>query len=404
MFDFTENKGFAEGMGPRDLMRLKTEAVEASINNRLALFMRRLVCEAGLDEDELMARMGMDDDPERFTAILMGVEEPTKSEVMKFAKVFADLIMVSGERNVEEPEDELVIYTDGGYRPDSGIGAWTYIVVKNDRELFRDHGRMKDTSSHEMETVAMLQALKRIRQEKIEKAKFVSDDKSLIDMIESGTILPPGWYRGDKCTPMQEMYGEIGTIVRKNPGFSFEWTKGHNGNAWNEACDAFCSHEMWKAKVEERSDDDSWTVYTDGAQKPGAGKGAWGYVAVRNGREAYRKVMCPVKTVSIQEMEIQALLEAVKRLEGEQARNVRFVSNNRQLIDAVANAMIDAVANAVGNTCTKTKTKMQKLTAQVVEAFLRNPTFSLEWSRDLKNDPWVETCGTMCDTSLKKRG
>ena len=114
--------------------------------------------------------------------------------------------------------------------------------------------------------------------------------------------------------------------------------------------------------------------------------------------------MCPVKTVSIQEMEIQALLEAVKRLEGEQARNVRFVSNNRQLIDAVANAMIDAVANAVGNTCTKTKTKMQKLTAQVVEAFLRNPTFSLEWSRDLKNDPWVETCGTMCDTSLKKRG
>ena len=106
--------------------------------------------------------------------------------------------------------------------------------------------------------------------------------------------------------------------------------------------------------------------------------------------------MCPVKTVSIQEMEIQALLEAVKRLEGEQARNVRFVSNNRQLIDAVA--------NAVGNTCTKTKTKMQKLAAQVVEAFSRNPTFSLEWSRDLENDPWVETCGTMCDTSLKKRG
>ena len=136
MFDFTENKGFAEGMGPRDLMRLKTEAVEASINNRLALCMRRLVCEADLDEDELKARVGMDDDPERFTAILMGVEEPTKSEVMKFAKVFADLIMVSGKRTDEEPDDELVIYTDGGYRPDSGIGAWTYIAVKNDRETF----------------------------------------------------------------------------------------------------------------------------------------------------------------------------------------------------------------------------------------------------------------------------
>ena len=61
MFDFTENKGFAEGMGPRDLMRLKTEAVEASINNRLALFMRRLVCEAGLDEDEIMACDGLPD-------------------------------------------------------------------------------------------------------------------------------------------------------------------------------------------------------------------------------------------------------------------------------------------------------------------------------------------------------
>lgn len=383
-------------MSPRDLMKLKTEAVTASVNNRLALFMRRLICEANLNEDELRARLGMDDDPERFEAILIGVEEPSKSEIMKFAKVFVDLIIVSGERNAEDLEDEWVVYTDGGYRPDSGIGAWTYIVVRNDREMFRDHGRMKDTSSHEMETVAMLHALKRIEKEKIEKAKFVSDDKSLIDMIESGTILPPGWYRGDKCTPMQELYGEIGTIVRKRPGFSFEWTKGHSGNAWNEACDSFCSHEMWKAKVEDRGEDDKWVIYTDGAQKPGAGKGAWGYVAVRNGREAYRKVVSPVSTASIQEMEIQALMEAVKRLETEQAKNVRFVSANRQLVEAVS--------KIVGKNRTKTKSKFQKAALQIGNVFSRNPTFSLEWSRDLQDDPWVETCGTMCDSSLKKRG
>lgn len=383
-------------MSPRDLMKLKTEAVTASVNNRLALFMRRLICEANLNEDELKARLGMDDDAERFDAILIGVEEPSKSEIMKFAKVFADLIIVSGERNAEDLEDEWVVYTDGGYRPDSGIGAWTYIVVRNDREMFRDHGRMKDTSSHEMETVAMLHALKRIEKEKIEKAKFVSDDKSLIDMIESGTILPPGWYRGDKCTPLQELYGEIGTIVRRRPGFSFEWTKGHSGNAWNEACDSFCSHEMWKAKVEDRGEDDKWVIYTDGAQKPGAGKGAWGYVAVRNGREAYRKVVSPVSTASIQEMEIQALMEAVKRLETEQAKNVRFVSANRQLVEAVS--------KIVGKNRTKTKSKFQKAALQIGDVFSRNPTFSLEWSRDLQDDPWVETCGTMCDSSLKKRG
>ena len=42
-------------VSPSDLMKIRTDAVKASVENRAALLIRRLVCELEIDADELAA-------------------------------------------------------------------------------------------------------------------------------------------------------------------------------------------------------------------------------------------------------------------------------------------------------------------------------------------------------------
>lgn len=372
-----------------DLLKIRMNAVKASVENRFALFLRRLVCEVGLDEDALRSKSGFGDDPVRFDAILVGVEEPTKAEVHRIAHGLAELLKEDTE---VQKEERWFIYTDGGYRLENATGAWCYIFVKDNKEVFEDCGHVNDATAHKMETLAMLNALKRAESEAIGDATFISDDRSLIDMIKSGSIMPPGWYRGDKCDPVQELYGEIGSIVNRNTGFTFEWTKGHSGNPWNEACDSLCTHELWKRKGETQFNDADWTIYTNGFLKESDAKGHWGYIAVRNGVEVFRR-QGSEKATTLQEMELVAILKAMDRIESERLRNVKVVTTNKFICDKFKDPTPSKGKRA--------NTRIQNITKTIVDRTSRPVVDEMVWANTLHDDPWIDKCAALCGRNRK---
>ena len=375
-------------VSPSDLMKIRTDAVKASVENRAALLIRRLVCELELDEDELASRAGFSEDLTRFEAILVGVETPTKPEIHHIAHAVAELVKGSGQntdtKDSDEEQDRWTVYTDGGFRPEIGTGAWSYIVVRNGKEVCEDCGHVNDTSSHLMETLAMLNALKRMEQEQVQDVTFISDNRTLVDMIASGTV-SESWCSDVKCSDLREIYRSIGEIVGRNAGFTFEWTKSHSGNPWNEACDSLCAHEMWKRKGEGVVVPDGWTIYTNGSLNA-AGKGRWCYIAVKDGNEMFRGYG-PGNADCLQEMELKAIIKAMNRIRTENLKDVTVYSPNK--------AVCDSFRKSLKKTRQK-ETKVQEAIREILSAECRSNIIKMVWNGARTGDPWIEKCAMGC--------
>lgn len=56
----------------------------------------------------------------------------------------------------------LDLYTDGGCRPNPGIGGWAFILKNNNELLHQDHGCVKAATSSRMELYAVIKGLEYI--------------------------------------------------------------------------------------------------------------------------------------------------------------------------------------------------------------------------------------------------
>lgn len=125
------------------------------------------------------------------------------------------------------------MYTDGSASGNPGPGGYGTILVfgKHQKKL---SGGFRLTTNNRMELKAVIEGLKALKQNQYP-VVVVTDSKYVCDAVEKKWVF--GWekkgYTGKKNP---DLWREFLTLYRRHQ-VSFQWIKGHNGHAFNEACD-----------------------------------------------------------------------------------------------------------------------------------------------------------------------
>jgi ribonuclease HI len=122
----------------------------------------------------------------------------------------------------------LEIYTDGAYASSRDQGGWAFVVIEDNKEIYKSFGSALNTTNNRMEIMACLEAM---RWSKGKEVKIYSDSMYVI-----GTMTK-NWKR-KKNTDLWILMDE----AVKEATISWKHVKGHAGNKWNEQCDLFAVH------------------------------------------------------------------------------------------------------------------------------------------------------------------
>lgn len=141
---------------------------------------------------------------------------------------------------------KLKIYADGGCRGnqnENNLGAYAFVILNNDKILYKEAEAYKDTTNNRMELLGVIKAIKHVN-ELYPDSSFVleisSDSSYVCDAFNKGWL--DNWVRNNwlnaKKQPVKnkELWTEL-LLCSKQHSLNFKWVKGHAGNEYNEMCD-----------------------------------------------------------------------------------------------------------------------------------------------------------------------
>lgn len=162
---------------------------------------------------------------------LAALAEPTSGKAAK-------------KKSPEPQKDEVVtIYTDGGCRPNPGVGGWAAVLLYNgkSRELV---GGEDESTNNRMELLASISALEALK--KPCKVLLHTDSQYLKNGITSWIKKwkRNGWMTATK-KPVKnvELWQRLDAAMERHD-VKWAWVKGHSGNQYNERCDELCTEEI----------------------------------------------------------------------------------------------------------------------------------------------------------------
>ena len=150
----------------------------------------------------------------------------------------------------------LEIYTDGSCKSANGLtfGGWSFIAVKDNKEIYSASGSEPYTTNQRMELLAIKKGLEYAadNREKNEKVLIYSDSAYAINCYLQEwytTWLTNGWRNAKKQeVANQDLWIDIVPYF-DNFWYDFYKVSGHAGNYWNEVCDARAQEEAKKLKI-----------------------------------------------------------------------------------------------------------------------------------------------------------
>lgn len=151
---------------------------------------------------------------------------------------------------------ELVeIYTDGSAHYQTQYGAWAFIVVHPDGTIENHSAAYEGVTNNKMELMAVLEALDYIikrtsseRQGPIPSYEIISDSEYVVNGINSWRV---AWkakkWKNVKNLPLWlAIDTALGTLTDLEVDLKVTWTRGHDGNKYNEQCDKLAHSEYKK--------------------------------------------------------------------------------------------------------------------------------------------------------------
>ena len=117
----------------------------------------------------------------------------------------------------------IQIYTDGSCIKDK-FGGYAYLIFYEDKTKYSFSKGTSDTTNNREEMKAIIEALKKIKDEK--SCKIYTDSQLVLNCAQKN------WKR-NKNLDLWKIYDE----VSKDKEIEFEWIKAHNGNIFNEIVD-----------------------------------------------------------------------------------------------------------------------------------------------------------------------
>ena len=133
---------------------------------------------------------------------------------------------------------KVYIYTDGACSGNPGKGGYG-AVLKYGEHTKELSGGYKKTTNNRMEIMAVLVALKALKEEC--EVELCSDSKYVIDALKLGWALKwqaNGWMRNKKEKALNSDLWEQLLAETKRHKMEYVWVKGHAGHPQNERCDA----------------------------------------------------------------------------------------------------------------------------------------------------------------------
>ena len=123
-------------------------------------------------------------------------------------------------------DKETVIYTDGAYSSSRNQGGWAFVVVQDNKVIYKEYDGLINTTNNRMEIMGMLKALEWINKNSIPlPIKIYTDSMYVI-----GT-LTLNW----KMKKNIDLWQILIPLVNKD--IDYLHVKGHDGNRFNEECD-----------------------------------------------------------------------------------------------------------------------------------------------------------------------
>lgn len=119
----------------------------------------------------------------------------------------------------------ITIYTDGAFSSKNNQGGWSFIVLINDKIIYKKFLGVKNTTNNRMELYAVIYALYFLKLLNFPKAVIYSDSMYVIGTLN---------YNWNKKFNL-DLWSIINKINYKN--VEFKHVKGHDTNEYNNICD-----------------------------------------------------------------------------------------------------------------------------------------------------------------------
>lgn len=149
--------------------------------------------------------------------------------------VFYDKILYNQNKFMQ---DYITIYTDGACIGNPGKGGYGFILQY--KEHYKEgFGGFLLTTNNRMELMGVIRALMMIRSPL--NIVLYTDSKYIQGAIEEGWLARwqrSGWVTGTKKPVKNRDLWEQVYILLNRYSVQFKWVKAHNGNQYNERCDA----------------------------------------------------------------------------------------------------------------------------------------------------------------------
>jgi Ribonuclease HI len=149
-----------------------------------------------------------------------------------------------------EPASSIMLYTDGSCLGNPGPGGWAFIAKYQKKELALSGGA-DDTTNNRMELQAAIEGLKVIQGNDSWDVDLYTDSKYVEDALTKGwaeSWRKNGWQKSDKKSAQNsDLWEELLTLCDKHR-VTAHWVKGHDGDEFNERCDAMAVAEARRRK------------------------------------------------------------------------------------------------------------------------------------------------------------
>lgn len=153
------------------------------------------------------------------------------------------------------------LYTDGGYSMSGDFGAFAYVILQDGVLLHKYAEKIEHETNNRAEIKAILYGVKALPNNS--EVEVFSDSQYALGVLS-------GRYRAKKNPDLVNKYKKM--VATKHMKVSYNWVRGHNGNAWNEVCDQLCNEAAGadlnvrtfsKEKPSQRLEDMGYNELTD---------------------------------------------------------------------------------------------------------------------------------------------
>jgi ribonuclease HI len=136
------------------------------------------------------------------------------------------------------------VFTDGGSRPNPGVGGWGFVWVRDNQVVQQKFGGERLTTNNRMEMTAIIEALMALP--KTEEVTIYSDSNLAVQTLNEWAKRwkSKGWTKTGGEIKNLDLVMEAYDLLGQHPHVKVQWIKAHDGSRWNEYADALATQGM----------------------------------------------------------------------------------------------------------------------------------------------------------------